>query len=116
MFINFLPHRSTMRKNDLILGAVVVVAAYLAYRYLNQTPTTQEQAVAAFRNAGLDANKANAVNSESVFVSGGIDSSGQRVTYQFQPGDFDQLNFAQKILIGADRFIPGSWLSRQVLA
>lgn len=106
-----------MARNDLIIGAAVLAGAFLIFKYFSsrKTPTTQEQAVAAFQNAGATSYKATIPGSDAVYVSGGRNAAGENVTYQFAPGDFDKLNFAQKFLIGADRYIPGDWLTQQVL-
>lgn len=101
-----------MNKNDLYLGLAIVAGSFIIYKlyFEKKDPTTQEQVVASFNSAGLTAYKSRNLETDSVFVD-----TGRGTTYQFQPGDFDKLNPAQKILIGLDKVIPGSWLTRAVL-
>lgn len=99
-----------MKTADVILYGALGVLGYLVYLKYNQ-PTTQIQVKQALSNAGLNSYQSDVISndSENVYAVSGND------TYKFFPGDFDKLNLAQKILIGADRVIPGTWLTRWVL-
>lgn len=81
------------------------MAGYLLYRKFN-APLTQHQASNALRNAG--AQTYTGMNGREYANLGG------GVTIPI-PQEGLPLNFAQKFLIGIDRAVPGSWLSRLVL-
>lgn len=95
-----------MENNDLILYAGLAIAGYIVYKRVFNAPLTQEQGAAALENAGL---KVSFANGNKVYATSGD------TTFRFNEGEFTELNFAQRVLIGADRYVPGSWLTKAVL-
>jgi len=100
------------KTGDFLLIGAVGLGVFFLLRELRKKSTSPAQTQAAFQNAGFqNVRQATAANDRgSVFVD-----IGKGQTVKFAPGDFDKLNFAQRFLIGADRFVPGEGLSRAVL-
>lgn len=96
-----------MRQSDLFLGLIVAGAAYIIWKKYSK-PTTRAQQEAAFRNAGANVLQSRLHPNSTVIQAGDT-------VFDFAPGDFDKLNFAQKFLIGLDRIVPGTALTRAVL-
>lgn len=98
------------RTTDLLL--IVLVAGAAWYIWQNKEPTSQAQVQQAFYNAGFEDVRTSSIpgDADATFLNLG------NSTARFAPGDFDKLNLAQRILIGVDRFIPGTALTRAVLS
>lgn len=92
--------------NQAIALGVIGIAGFLIYKNLTKPPITQNQTQAALQNAGF---------TDAKFVGETVQITADNTTFGFQPGDFDKLNWAQKFLIGVDRFVPGTALTRAVL-
>jgi hypothetical protein len=89
-------------KQLITYAAIGILAYYVLNQKLGQQPLTKAQTVNQIRSAGGNVS----YDSNGTFwqVPGGSVSLDQT----FSP------NLAQKILVGADRFIPGDWLTRKV--
>lgn len=102
------------KTTDLILIAMIAGAAFFIWQNYQKNPTSQAQIQQAFRNAGFNDSQVRRSTIEGDANATFVESRG--TTYRFAPGDFDKLNFAQKFLIGVDRFVPGTGLTRAVLS
>lgn len=82
------------------------IGAYTAYTFFNSfnRPLDKVQTANALRNAGATPYE----TANGTFVQLGND------TFKI-PQEGWKLNAAQKFLIGIDRWIPGTWITRQVL-
>lgn len=92
-----------MKSDDVVLyGAAALIGYALLKAEFGQTPLTREQTITHIEAAGGNVRK----GSLGTFwaVPGGSVSLDQT----FTP------NFAQKVLVGFDAFIPGTWLTRKV--
>jgi len=90
-----------------ILG--VLVAVYVIYRKAN-SPLSQEQASNALRNAGATVR----TTQYGTFAQTQGIFGGENATFKI-PEDGWPLNWFQKSLIGLDRIVPGTWLTKAVL-
>lgn len=91
------------KTSDLVLAAVVLAGAYIAYNAFRQKAWTTEQTVNAISSAGGNISK----TSTGVFwnVPGGV--------VKLDSGNFTP-NFAQGVLVALDKIIPGDYLTRKV--
>jgi hypothetical protein len=92
-----------MKSDDALIYAGIALVGYsLLKSEFGQKPLTREQTIAHIEAAGGDVRK----GSLGTFwaVPGGSVSLDQT----FTP------NFAQKVLVGLDAFVPGTWLTRKV--
>jgi hypothetical protein len=97
-----------VRTADLVILAALAVGGYLLYRSSIGKPLTDDKGRQALSSAG-------ATVRPSTLTEGATMVDAGDTTFKFLPGEFSQLNPAQKILIGLDRIIPGTWITRQVL-
>ena len=100
--------------DDEMMYILLGIAAIVIWQKLNG-PLSKQQGDALVQRAGgklyepsPEGIKAG-INPDTSFVTFKND------TFEFAPGDYSKLNFAQRTLIGLDRIIPGSWLTRKVL-
>jgi hypothetical protein len=100
---------------DVLLYAGLAVAGYLIYKRIFEAPLTQEQGDTLVQNAGL-ARQQNTFTPATTSFQTSTDIWGNTTTFRFANGDYSSLNAAQRILIGLDRVVPGSWLTRAVLS
>lgn len=90
------------KTSDVILAVAVVGGAYLLWRTFQQKPWSKEQTVSAINAAG--GNTYSTPSGTFWSVPGG----SVKLDQGFSP------NFAQSVLVGIDRIVPGDWLTRKV--
>ena len=95
-----------MDEDKVVLYVSLAFAAYIVYKKLFDSPLSDTQGQNALRNAGATTWSDGRGNT-NMAINGGI--------AKIYPGEFNNLNPAQRILIGLDRIIPGSWLTEKVL-
>jgi hypothetical protein len=100
-----------VKTSDLIILSAMAIGGYLLYRTYKTAigkPLTDEQGVQALSSAGATVYPSTTTEGATMVTAGDT-------TFKFLPGEFGLLNPAQKILIGVDRIIPGTWLTEKVL-
>lgn len=98
-----------MDSEDWIILGAVAVGAYLIYKSFRITDITKENLIAAgFTNEGKSKmNGKDLLGYQKWNGGGGV--------IAFSGTDYSKLNVAQDLLVRADQFVPGTWLSRMVL-
>lgn len=86
-----------------IAGIVVITTAYFLKKQFTPNPLTKDEFGTALDNAGYTTYIRG--NKEYAKIPGGV----------MEISDNVPLNFAQRVLLGADRFVPGTFLSRWAL-
>lgn len=93
-----------MDENDYLLIATLAIGAYVVYNMFSQKPLSPERAESAIVRAGGTSNGSFVTVKE---LDG--TSHTMKINQEWNP------NFAQRALIGLDRWVPGSWLTAAVL-
>lgn len=101
-----------MNSDTLISLAAVGVGGYFLWKYFGSGGSwNATTAAAALSNAGASVTTGGVYNDpEALFAT-----TNSNTTYKFNPGDTQQLNFAQRFLISLDKIVPGTWLTDAVL-
>lgn len=96
-----------MDAEDILTLAAVGAVAYVVWSQSSKWNTTTGRQ--ALENAGLSTFKSTLPNDNATFARQG------NTLYRFSEGSFEKLNLAQRLLITADKAVPGNWLTRMVL-
>jgi hypothetical protein len=91
----------TSDKQLIVISALAIGAYFLLKNAFGQKPMTTEQVIKSVQSAGGTVT----YTDNGVFWQ--IPGGAVDLTQEWSP------NFAQKILVGLDKIIPGDWLSRK---
>ena len=99
-------------EEKLIVAGAAVLAGYILYKNFLAAPLSDQSGAAALSSAGLTTSMPPRTSKFSPAVTAQAGST----VYGFLPGEFSNLNFAQRILIGLDKIVPGTFLTNWALS